>query len=292
MHPDLRPQSPGRVLRIAHLTDIHVQPELLAAKGMEACLAHVQAQPDKPDIIFTGGDLIMDALGASRDRVKTQWDIFGSVLKANLELQIRHCVGNHDVWGWNDRAKYRGEHLFGKQWAKDALELESTYYSFDQAGWHFIVLDSTHPLALNGYTAKLDEEQFLWLEDDLANTPHETPIFVLSHIPIISACAYFDGNNEASGDWAIPGMWMHIDARRIKDLFAKHSNVQLCVSGHIHLVDQVLYNGVNYCCNGAVCADWWKGDYQECTFGYALIDLYSDGSFFNRYVPFDWSSRK
>ena len=34
-----------RRLRIAHLTDIHVQPERAAAKGLAACFDHVQSLP-------------------------------------------------------------------------------------------------------------------------------------------------------------------------------------------------------------------------------------------------------
>jgi hypothetical protein len=56
----------------------------------------------------------------------------------------------------------------------------------------------------------------------------------------------------------------------------------------LHLVDKVLYNGVTYCCNGAVCAGWWKGDNQECDEGYGIVDLYDDGSIRNEYVSFGW----
>ncbi len=39
-----------------------------------------------------------------------------------------------------------------------------------------------------------------------------------------------------------------------------------------------------------MCGAWWKGAYQECEPGYALVDLYSDGSFDNRYVRFGWKA--
>ncbi len=90
----------------------------------------------------------------------------------------------------------------------------------------------------------------------------------------------------------VPGSWMHIDARRIKDLFLKHPNVRLCLSGHIHLVDRVEYLGVTYLCNGAVSGGWWKGANQECNPGYGLVDLYDDGTFENRYVEFPWKPRE
>lgn len=280
-----------RVLRIAHLTDIHVQPERGAPQGMEACLRHALDRKDKPDMILTGGDLIMDSFGADKDRTKAQWDVFSRVLKANVDVPVEHTVGNHDVWGWSQPDKFSSDPLFGKVWACEVLGLSRPYRSFDRAGWHFIVLDSTHTHKGNSYTARLDEEQFEWLVDDLAKTPAKTPIMVVTHIPIIAVCSLFDGENEKSGNWVIPGAWVHIDARRIKDAFRKHPNVRLCVSGHEHLLDQVVYNGVTYCCNGAVCGAWWGGDYHECTYGYTMIDLFDDHSFENRYIPYGWKTR-
>ena len=36
--------TPKRVLRIAHITDVHIQPLIGAAKGFEKCLHHIQNQ--------------------------------------------------------------------------------------------------------------------------------------------------------------------------------------------------------------------------------------------------------
>ncbi len=279
-----------RSMRIAHLTDIHVQPERGAPKGLETCLDHVQSQKDKPDFIFTGGDLIMDSLGATPERTESQWKVFNSVMKSNVDIPVEHTIGNHDVFGWNNPSSYEPHAKFGKIWALEQLELEKPYRSFDRNGWHFIVLDSNFRQA-KGYTANLDDEQFEWLKADLQSTPKTTPIMVVSHIPIIAICSFFDGDNEKTGNWVIPGAWMHIDARRIKDLFKLHSNVKLCVSGHEHLLDQVVYNGVTYFCNGAVCGGWWGGDYHECTYGYSMIDLFDDGTFENHYQPFGWKTQ-
>lgn len=280
-----------RKLRIAHLTDIHVQPEKGAPEGMQVAIAHALSQKEKPDLMITGGDLIMDSFGASKERTKAQWDIFARIMKENVKIPVRHTVGNHDVWGWGAGEAHASDSKFGKVWACEVLELPKPFYSFDQAGWHFIVLDSTDRHEGTGYKARLDEEQFEWLKGDLAATPKTTPIMVVSHIPIISVCSMFDGENEKTGNWVIPGAWVHIDARRIKDAFKTHPNVKLCISGHEHLLDQVMYNEVTYCCNGAVCGGWWGGDYYECTYGYTLVDLFDDGSFENRYVPYGWKTK-
>jgi hypothetical protein len=83
-------------------------------------------------------------------------------------------------------------------------------------------------------------------------------------------------------------MWMHTDARFIKDVFRRHTNVNLCLSGHMHMVDRVDFNGVTYLCNGAVCGNWWKGKFQEFTPSYTLIDLFSDGTYEWRAIPYGW----
>ena len=280
-----------RALRLAHLTDIHVQPERGAEKGMMACLHHAQSLKDAPELILTGGDSVMDVMGQDARRAAAQAEIWQRVLQNECSVPVRSCIGNHDVWGWHkDSSRTTGdEPRWGKAWGEDLLGLTNRYYRFDQAGWRFFVLDSTHP-APGGYTARLDDAQFKWLRGELAATEPSVPIVVLSHIPILSVAAFLDGDNETKGDWKVPGAWMHIDARRIKDLFREHPNVKLCLSGHLHLVDQVQYNGVTYCCNGAVCGGWWKGNHQECEPGCALVDLFDDGSIENRYVTFGWKA--
>jgi len=69
MKPLPNPQR-QRSICIAHLTDVHVQPEQSAPEGMAKALRHAQSSSDKPEIIFNGGDAIMDALGADKARTE------------------------------------------------------------------------------------------------------------------------------------------------------------------------------------------------------------------------------
>lgn len=278
-----RPHGPrGKSLRIANLTDIHLEPGGQAAEGFRACLQHVHSLETPPELILNGGDAIMDAFKADDSHVSAQWELWQKLLIRHASIPIRHCLGNHDVW--KEEPEPSGARLLrGKRRAMQAYGMKDRYYSFDLGSWHFIVLDSTN-LRGDHYQARLDDEQFAWLKADLESVPSGRPVLVQSHIPILSACAFFDGDNESEKSWSVSGAWMHIDARRLKDLFAKHRNVRICLSGHIHLLDRVEYNGVTYICNGAVCGDWWRGMYQECPPGYGLVDLYADGSFDHQYV--------
>jgi 3',5'-cyclic AMP phosphodiesterase CpdA len=284
-----------RVLRVAHLTDIHVQPERRADQGMAACLKHVQEQKDRPDVIFTGGDLVMDSFEQSHSRTKLQWDLFTRILKDDCGLPLEHCLGNHDIWGWNrKKSETTGdEPQYGKKWAVELLGLPGMYRSIDRAGWHFVFLDSVSPDG-DGYVGKLDDAQFEWLAADLKGVREKTPVMVVSHIPILAACVLNDTESKAEKERAfkVSTSLMMSDSRRIRTLFANHPNVKLCLSGHIHQVDRVDFNGVTYLCDGAVSGAWWRGRNHECSEGYALIDLYDDGRFDHQYVTYGWVAER
>ena len=76
-------------LRLAHITDIHVQPERDAAKWLTTCLHHIQSQKTPPKIILNGGDSIMDSLGTDEARTRIQWEVFQKVLKQECSLPYR-----------------------------------------------------------------------------------------------------------------------------------------------------------------------------------------------------------
>ena len=242
-------------LRLAHLTDTHLQPERAGAEGFANCLNHLQDLNDKPQLILFGGDNVMNVDSAKNtgERADVQINLWKKVLKEHCKLPHKSCIGNHDILGLKQDT--------GKDWAVKQFNLPSRYYSFDQSGWHIVVLDSQNrrraaairPVSMTSSSPGLKK---------ISKYP-TTPVLVLSHIPIITVTSFFDGNNEKTGNWVIPGSWMHIDARRIKDLFAKHANVKLCLSGHEHLVDKSPITTRPTAAMGPS-ARWWKGSYHEC----------------------------
>lgn len=284
-----------RALRLVHMTDTHIQPELAADQGVTACLKHIHAMTDKPELILTGGDHVMDSFEQEFGRTRSLWDLWKSVAKNESSIPMLSAVGNHDVWGWNKgKSKTKGDEKgWGKAWACENFAREKPYTSTDKAGWHLVVLDSVRQDKddPNGYEAFLDEEQMDWLAKDLAAAAGR-PTLILSHVPILSA-TIFDGRKpNAKGDWEISGGLMHTDYARLNTLFQKHPHVKACISGHIHLVDRIEFNGVKYFCNGAVSGAWWKGDHKGCKPGYAVLDLFEDGTLTNEYVPYGWEARK
>lgn len=268
-----------RSFRFAFISDIHVKPEPLAEAGFANALKHIRKLKPAADFIVMGGDAIYDSLKASKEYTKIQWDLYQSILRRENSLPVYNCIGNHDIYGWNNVPQETSDPLYGKAWALKELSLSAPYYHFNKGKWDFIVLDSTQQRAEGGYIAKLDEEQFRWLEAKLSEIPSGNFISIISHIPILSICAglYF-GKNDENGDLRIQYMLMHTDFFRIKKLFNNYPNIKNCLSGHIHLQDEVDYNKIEYFCNGAVSGNLWKGPFYEFGPAYALFDFYDDGT--------------
>src|SRR5580704_2761329 len=112
-----------RVLRFAHLTDVHIEPEMNAPAGLAKCLGHLQAQEDQPSFIISGGDCIFDALAQPKDRVELQWKIWQNIFKQDNSLQVEYCIGNHDCWGYGQKE----DPLYGKKYAMEKMHLSMPY---------------------------------------------------------------------------------------------------------------------------------------------------------------------
>ncbi|RFZ83171.1 metallophosphoesterase [Mucilaginibacter terrenus] len=271
-----------KVMRIAHLTDVHLKDKFNAPARYARCLHHVQQQAPRVDMILNGGDIVFDMNKENLGVIDAQWKLTKDLLHKECSLPVKYCLGNHDIW-WNENTK--GQAIYGKKYAMDQLGLSVPYYSFEKNGWKFIILDSVH-LDVDGtwYIGKLGDEQFAWLENELKSTSADTPVLIMSHIPILTATNLIE--DDVVNKWVMLGGDMHTDTSKIISLFYKHPNVKLCLSGHIHLQEKLVYNNVTYICDGAVSGAWWEGNRRETAPGYGLIDLYSDGSFTESYVNY------
>jgi 3',5'-cyclic AMP phosphodiesterase CpdA len=272
---ELKNVKAKKVLRIANITDVHLNAENNAPQRFSKCLNEIKNQ--QVDFFLNGGDSIMaaDYDHINREQVTEMWNLWKNSLKNISDYEIYSCLGNHDMW-W--AAPNRNDPMYGKPFAMDQLNMPAPFYSFNKADWHFIVLDSNCDGGGN-----LGEEQIQWLSADLKKTPHSTPVLVMSHYPILSACTHTVGGN-------------HKDSLSITKIFYQHRHKKIhCISGHVHLLDRSIYNNVHYYCNGAVSGFWWsEGDdksaekywYHETPPGYAILDLYEDGSLISNYYTY------
>ena len=269
-------------LRIAHITDVHLKDKFDAPARFTRCLHHLQQQTPKVDMVLNGGDIVFDMNKENISTINDQWKLVQNIMKNECSLPVHYCLGNHDIWWYEDD---KGQAVYGKKYALDKLQLVKPYYSMEKNGWKIIVLDSVHlDIDNTWYIGKLGDEQLNWLSDELKATDANMPVMVMSHIPILTALLMIE--DDIVNKWTMLGGDMHTDTAKIINLFYRHPNVKLCVSGHLHMRDKVVYNNVTYLCNGAVSGAWWEGNRRETAPGYGLIDLYADGTFEEKYVNY------
>jgi 3',5'-cyclic AMP phosphodiesterase CpdA len=275
--------SPAKpVLRIAHITDVHLKDKFDAPARFTRCLHHLQQQTPKVDMVLNGGDIVFDMNKENIGTINDQWKLVQNIMKNECSLPVHYCLGNHDIWWYEDD---KGQAIYGKKYALDKLQLVKPYYGMVKNGWKIIVLDSVHlDIDNTWYIGKLGDEQLSWLSDELKATDANMPVMVMSHIPILTALLMIE--DDIVNKWTMLGGDMHTDTAKIINLFYQHPNVKLCLSGHLHMRDKVVYNNVTYLCNGAVSGAWWEGNRRETAPGYGLIDLYADGTFDEKYVNY------
>jgi 3',5'-cyclic-AMP phosphodiesterase len=264
-----------RAVRLAFLTDSHLPGSPAENQRMSKMLDQIERQRDKPEFIVFGGDNVMavdgDEKKSTSESAQAQFDNWAEKVIKRLPCPSVSVIGNHDIF-WNEsKATNSGD---PKARAVKAYRMPSRYYSHHAGGWKFLLLDTFHA---DG--CMIDQEQLRWLEHELATGVE--PIILVSHAPILTVTGFLESKVERSGGrYVLPSGWMVAEVDKLKELFLRHPRIKLALSGHMHQVDRVEYQGVAYICGGAVSGNWWDaGKYIGFGPAYVMVDLFADGTF-------------
>jgi 3',5'-cyclic-AMP phosphodiesterase len=272
--------SARRALRVAFLTDSHLPVAPEPNQRMSRMLDKVLGQPDKPELIVFGGDNVMavdddDDKNTSRS-AQDQFDNWVSKVLTRLSCPFVSVIGNHDIF-WKDEKAAPA--VDPKTRAIKAYKMPGRYFSHVASGWRFVMLDTFHA---DG--CLIDLRQLKWLEGELKTG--KEPIILVSHAPILSITGFLESKVERPGGrYVLPGGWMVSEVEKLKELFLPHPRIKLALSGHMHQVDRVDYQGIAYICGGAVSGNWWDaGKYIGFGPAYVMLDLFADGTFHHEVV--------
>jgi len=215
------------VLRIGLLTDPHYAD--IPAKGKRhyrESLGKVRAAVErfnaaKADFAVELGDFIDEATTVEGEiaHLKTVEAEF-----AKFRGPRHYVLGNHCVWTLTKEQFH----------ANCAAKLAP--YSWDQAGFHFVVLDACFRTDGTAYGAKnfkwtdteIPEPQRRWLAEDLAATRLPTIVFVHQRL-------------DVPGDYSVKS------APAVREILERAGNVVAVFQGHHHRNDYREVGGVHYC---------------------------------------------
>ena len=261
------------VLSMGLIADLHHGLAPDAMQRLEVFMKTVDEK--KPDLLLQLGDF-----NFGRPDSKECMDLW-----RQFKGPRYHVLGNHDM------------DFFGKRHMLDSWEMPAPYYSFDRAGYHFIILDRNNLRTPEGYTAydtanfyvpaplrgHADPEQLEWLRADLANT--NLPCLVFSHQGL-----------------GMPKMSMESHEARapIERILSEalHANgtpkVRACFCGHHHLDRYNLKDGIHYVWINSASYYWVGEDYGRMAFYanplFAFVQLYENGMIEIHGAQTNWES--
>jgi Icc protein len=250
-------------LRVCFFTDSHLPYADTLARLPNAKFHHqerIQTAFDKangfqPKAFVFGGDNVFavdqsNDGGDKEDNARAQFDNWKRVVADKVRVPHHSVIGNHDIW----HARPKGQDA--KALAIAGYGMPNRYYSWSMKGWKFLMLDVFHDSGCH-----VDKEQLTWLENELAG---DRPVCVVTHSPILGVTSQLVGGGVGG-------------AKEFSELFYRHPNVRLALSGHQHMVDCCQIDRVTYHCAGAVSGSWWEGSYQHFPPAFLILDLLSNG---------------
>jgi alkaline phosphatase len=255
-------------LRIGLVTDLHYADKPSGGTRhyreslRKLAEAAAQFQKDQIDLVVELGDLVdaADSVDSELTYLRTINKEFTAVSKD------RHCVlGNHCV-----DTLTKAEFLGG-------VEQEKSYYSFDRAGFHFVVLDACYRGDGQPYgrknskwnDANIPQAEVDWLQADLKQTSGQVVVFAHQRL-------------DVSNDHGVK------NCEAIRKILEASGKVLAVFQGHSHQNDLKEVAGIHYCTLVAMV----EGSGAENN-GYSVMSLQANGTIrvtgFRNQKNYDWA---
>lgn len=259
--------SPSVSLRIGLITDLHHADKPAAGNRFyretiaKLNSAAAEFQKSRLDFVVEMGDLIDAA-----ESVETELSYLRTINRefSKLSSDRHYVLGNHCV-----------ETLTKAEFLQEVGQKES-YYSFDRAGFHFIVLDACFrndgvPYGRKNSKwndANIPPAELEWLREDLQSTNLPTLVFVHQRLDVTTD----------------HGVKNCVDVR---DVLKNSGHVLAVFQGHSHQNDLKDIDGIHYCTLVAIV----EGSGLENS-GASLLELHDDGTIhltgFRTQKTYDW----
>jgi alkaline phosphatase len=242
------------VCRIGLITDLHYADKLPTKTRfyretfgkLEEAVAKLNAE--QPAFVVELGDLIDKATSVDEE---ISWLKKIEALFAQTKAARHYVLGNHCV-----------ATLTKAEFAAHTAAARTPHYSFDQDGFHFVILDACYATDGTSYQrdnfdwkdANVPTAELTWLREDLSRAKH--PVIVFAHQRL-----------DEKGPHSVR------NAPAVREILEYSSKVLAVFQGHSHANDYQQIAGIHYCTLVAMV----EGSGAENS-GYAVLDVMPDSS--------------
>lgn len=181
-------------------------------QNLERIITHISRLSPPPAFVMFTGDLISDDEPQSYRHLK--------LLTDRLPSPVYFAMGNHDL-----RRPFRHVVL-----GEESPGCEPYCYTFDAAGYRFVVLDS---LVEGEVAGSLDAAQLAWLDTTLTDSSQQPTVVFMHHPPVPTGVDWLDAYTFGNRD-------------DLLDILAQHRQVQRVFFGHVHMPIQITERGVQF----------------------------------------------
>jgi 3',5'-cyclic-AMP phosphodiesterase len=203
---------------IAQISDLHIKAggklsykRVDTAAMLRSCVQHILALKQRPDVVVATGDLVDFG---RRDEYE-----FLRELLAPLPMPLYLLPGNHD-----DRDALRASFPDHRYFAGTG---EFCQYAIEDYAVRLVALDTVIPGASGG---ALCDKRLAWLDRTLAARPDAPTLVLMHHPPFTTLIGHMDKMGLA-------------DATGLRDVIARHSQVERVLCGHLHRPIHVRFAG-------------------------------------------------
>ena len=158
------------------ITDTHIG----NAEALRQFAKQTAKLPIPIAFVVNTGDMVRDSMGADLKEARRLFDRYMEAASAFEQPQF-NVPGNHDHAAIGVKTVDRNDPLWGKGLYRHLFG--PTHYSWDWGNVHFVALDGT---SFPPYEEKLGAEQLAWLKADLSFQPHDKPLVLFCHEPVVA----------------------------------------------------------------------------------------------------------
>lgn len=277
-------EGPDSPVRIVFCTDIHTRTEWGTPDALAMAARAINDR--KADAVLCGGDVITDGFQTGEAALEPRWQAYLDGMHRAIAAPVETVLGNHDLVAAmpEDGSPALAD---PREPFRRHLGITDTYRTFEAAGYRVIILDSVE---ITGgdlkYRGFVPLAQIRWLESVLAGIDTDTPIILMTHMPLLTT--FFQATDAPTA--SAPVNRIVVNNRQVLRLFETH-RLALVLQGHLHVNEMIRWQGTTFITGGAVSGKWWRGAWHGTPEGFGVLTLRRERVDWE-YVTYGWQSRR